>query len=87
MLKHEEAVQDAKKETISSSKDQERLLDMEKSYAAKIEGLKGELDTLKKEECDVLNLKKQVQQQSEEYHRLAEEHSTLQKTIESKKSI
>ncbi|KAI8880940.1 B-cell receptor-associated 31-like protein [Backusella circina FSU 941] len=87
MLKHEEAVHDAKKETISSSKDQERLLDMEKSYTAKIDGLKGELDTLKKEERDVLNLKKQVEQQSEEYHRLAEEHRTLQKMVESKKSI
>ncbi|KAI8074283.1 B-cell receptor-associated protein 31-like-domain-containing protein [Gilbertella persicaria] len=88
MLKHDEALEDAKKEHLSSQEDQKRLLEMEKSYETKIESLKKEVFELKQEERDFENLKKQVEQQTAEYHRLADERRRLESSLnEPKKTV
>jgi B-cell receptor-associated protein 31 len=86
MLKHEEELEYAQKEHISSKEDEKRLLDMEKSYEDKIQTLEKELKELQQQERDFENLKKQVEQQTAEYHRLADERVQLGSS-EPKKSI
>jgi chromosome segregation ATPase len=86
MLKHEEELEYAKKEHTSSKEDEKRLLDMEKSYENKIQSLRKELNELQQQERDFENLKKQVEQQTAEYHRLADERANLNSS-EPKKNI
>lgn len=85
MLKHEEQLEHAKEEHVSSTKDQERLVEIEKGYKNQIDTLSKELEELQKEGRDFETLKKQVEQQSEEYHRLAVEKNLL--AAEPKKTI
>lgn len=73
MLKHEELLEDAKKEHVSSKEDEKRLLDMENKYETQIKELELELKDLLQEERDFENLKKQIKQQTEDYHKLAGE--------------
>ncbi|KAI8383058.1 B-cell receptor-associated protein 31-like-domain-containing protein [Blakeslea trispora] len=87
MLKHDEELEYAKKENLSSQADQKRLLEMERTYEDKIKQLKEELVVLKKEDRDFENLKKQVEQQTTEYHRLADEHKQLEASLSNKKTI
>ncbi len=85
MLKHEEQLEHAREEHISSTKDQERLVEIEQNYKNQIDTLSKELEELQKESRDFETLKKQVEQQSEEYHRLAVEKNLL--ATEPKKTI
>ncbi|KAI9476007.1 MAG: B-cell receptor-associated protein 31-like-domain-containing protein [Benjaminiella poitrasii] len=77
MLNHEEELEYAKKEHLSSKEDEQRLLEMEKSYENKIKELQEELMELQKEEKDFENLKKQIEQQTAEYNRLSDERIQL----------
>lgn len=86
MLKHEEELEYAKKEHTSSKEDEKRLLDMEKSYENNIQSLEKELNELRQQERDFENLKKQVEQQTAEYHELAKQRAHLDSS-EPKKSI
>ncbi|CEG67336.1 hypothetical protein RMATCC62417_03780 [Rhizopus microsporus] len=88
MLKREEELEFAKEEHVSTTQDQERLENMEATYKNKIAALKLEVDELRKQEKDMENLKKQVEQQSEEYSQLINRHEALQRRAkESKKDI
>ncbi|CAO3656545.1 unnamed protein product [Mucor hiemalis] len=85
MLKHEEQLEYAKEEHKTSTQNQERLVEIEKSYKEQIDALNNELKGLQQESKDIETLKKQVQQQSEEYHQLAVEKNLL--ATEPKKTI
>ncbi|KAI7892296.1 B-cell receptor-associated protein 31-like-domain-containing protein [Mucor mucedo] len=77
MLKHEEELEYAREEHKTSSKDQERLLTMEKNYKDQIEALEKEKETLRLRKGDMDNLKKQIEQQTAEYHQLSVERNLL----------
>ncbi|RCH84749.1 hypothetical protein CU098_004864 [Rhizopus stolonifer] len=77
MLKREEELEDAKKEHVSSTQDQERLEAMETTFKNKITALKVEVEDLRKQEKDTENLKKQIAQQTEEYNQLLGRHEAL----------
>lgn len=77
MLKHEEELEYAREEHKTSSKDQERLLTMEKNYNDQIEALEKEKETLRLRKGDMDNLKKQIEQQTAEYHQLSVERNLL----------
>ncbi|KAG1047079.1 hypothetical protein G6F46_010151 [Rhizopus delemar] len=77
MLKKEEELEDAIKEHVSSTQDQERLETMETTFKNKITALKVEVEELKKQEKDIENLKKQIAQQTEEYNQLRDRHESL----------
>ncbi|KAI7901433.1 B-cell receptor-associated protein 31-like-domain-containing protein [Cokeromyces recurvatus] len=77
MLRHEEELENTKKEQLLSKEDERRLLDMEKSYEIKIKELTEELMELQKDERDFENLKKQIEQQTAEYNRLSDERIKL----------
>lgn len=85
MLKHEEQLEYAKEEHKTSTKNQERLVEIEKSYKDQIAALNKELKELQLESKDIEALKVQVQQQSEEYHQLAVEKNLL--ATEPKKTV
>jgi cell division protein FtsB len=87
MLKHEEELENTRSESTSSSKDHQRLLEMESDYKSRVMFLKNELDQLKKEQHDYETLKKQVAQQAAEYERLTEERNMLEGRNEAKKTI
>lgn len=77
MLKKEEELEDAIKEHVSSTQDQERLETMETTFKNKITALNVEVEELKKQEKDIENLKKQIAQQTEEYNQLRDRHESL----------
>ncbi|OBZ85332.1 Uncharacterized protein C9E9.04 [Choanephora cucurbitarum] len=87
MLKHDEELEYAKKENLSSQEDQKRLVEMERTYESKIKNLREELMVLQQEDRDFENLKKQVEQQTSEYHRLMDEHKKLESTLNVKKTV
>lgn len=65
---------------------------MEEDYKKQIAALNDELKTLKQQERDFETLKKQVEQQSIEYNRLADERNALEaaatgQKVEPKKDI
>lgn len=77
MLKREEELDYAKEEHKSSSQDQDRLLEMEKNFKSQIEALEKEKESLQLRNGDMETLKKQIEQQTAEYHRLSVEHNLL----------
>lgn len=77
MLKHEEELEYAKEEHKLSSQDQERLLNMEKEFKEKIESLEQEKETLLLRRGDMETLKKQIEQQTADYHQLSTERNLL----------
>ncbi|KAI8885572.1 B-cell receptor-associated 31-like protein [Backusella circina FSU 941] len=87
MLKHEEELENTRSESTSSSKDHQRLLEIENDYKSRITSLKNELNELKQEQRDHETLKKQVAEQAVEYERLAEERNMLERKAEAKKTI
>ncbi|KAI8997147.1 B-cell receptor-associated protein 31-like-domain-containing protein [Pilobolus umbonatus] len=87
MLKREEELEFAKSETISSTKDQEALLKMEKNYKLKIDQLKDELKELQVQEHDFETLKKQVEHEKTEYERLTNEKTRLELSIKTNTAI
>ncbi|ORZ12211.1 B-cell receptor-associated protein 31-like-domain-containing protein [Absidia repens] len=86
MLKREEELENARKETASVGKDQQRLIDMENDYKKQIATLTTENKELKAEQRDFETLKKQVGQQAEEYNRLADERNHLERQASGQKS-
>ncbi|KAF7726908.1 hypothetical protein EC973_008203 [Apophysomyces ossiformis] len=81
MLQREEELENMKKESLEVNKDQQRLIDLEKTYKKQVEELTQEVKELQKQERDFETLKKQVAQQSEEYNRLADERNALERAV------
>ncbi|KAI8066711.1 B-cell receptor-associated protein 31-like-domain-containing protein [Gongronella butleri] len=92
MLKREEELESARKESALVGKDQQRLIDMENDYKKQVNTLKAEIKALKDQERDFDTLKKQASQQAAEYDRLADERNAFERAAsgqkdEDKKSI
>ncbi|KAL0080738.1 B-cell receptor-associated protein 31-like-domain-containing protein [Phycomyces blakesleeanus] len=92
MLKREEELDNAKKESAVTMKDQQRLIDLESTYTKQVNELTKEIKELKTKELDIETLKKQVEQQSVEYNRLSDERNEFEKkanlmTLETRKDI
>lgn len=63
---------------------------MEDDYKKKVDVLNVQIKELKRQKLDFETLKKQSEQQSKEYGRLAEEHNKLERSLstpEAKKDI
>ncbi|KAI9353925.1 B-cell receptor-associated protein 31-like-domain-containing protein [Pilaira anomala] len=77
MLKHDEALEYAREEHKSSSKDQERLIEMENNFKAQIDALNKEVDQLRTETEGFESLKQKTVQEAEEYHKLSIQQNLL----------
>ncbi|GAA5797087.1 B-cell receptor-associated protein 31-like-domain-containing protein [Helicostylum pulchrum] len=77
MLKRDEELEYAKEEHKSSSKDQERLVEMENDFKAKIEALNKEVEQLRSETEGFEALKQKTEQEAAEYHKLAVQQNLL----------
>ncbi|KAI8339203.1 B-cell receptor-associated protein 31-like-domain-containing protein [Chlamydoabsidia padenii] len=86
MLKREEELENAKQETASVGKDQQRLVDMENDYKKQVSDLTQEIKELQAEKRDFETLKKQVGQQHTEYNRLADERNALERSASGQKA-
>ncbi|KAI8885371.1 hypothetical protein K501DRAFT_293486 [Backusella circina FSU 941] len=82
LLKREEELKKAKTETANITKDQQRLIDMEDDFKKQVDVLNVQIKELKKEKVNFATLKKQADQQSVEYNRLADEYNALQKSMD-----
>ncbi|KAI9022965.1 B-cell receptor-associated protein 31-like-domain-containing protein [Phycomyces nitens] len=91
MLKRDEELDNAKKESAVTMKDQQRLIDLETTYTKQVTDLTKEIKELKKKDLDIETLKKQVEQQAVEYNQLLDERNKFEKTnlmtVESRKDI
>lgn len=77
MLKRDEELEYAKEEHKSSSKDQERLVEMENNFKVKIEALNKEVEQLRSETEGFEALKQKTEQEAKEYHKLAVQQNLL----------
>ncbi|KAI9363147.1 B-cell receptor-associated protein 31-like-domain-containing protein [Pilaira anomala] len=90
LVQREEELKKAKTETADVTKGQQRYIDMEDDYKKKVDVLNVQIKELKRQKLDFDTLKKQSEQQSKEYGRLAEEHNKLERSLstpEAKKDI
>ncbi|KAI8391027.1 B-cell receptor-associated protein 31-like-domain-containing protein [Radiomyces spectabilis] len=86
VLKREEELDKYKSETASVNADSRRLGELEESYKKEIQDLNNEISELKRQERDFETLKKQVEQQSKEYNRLADKHNELERAASGQKT-
>ncbi|KAG2217364.1 hypothetical protein INT45_012234 [Circinella minor] len=86
VLKREEELESLKKETNSTTEGHQQFIDKEESYKKEIIALNSELKQLKQQDRDFETLKKQVEQQSIEYNRLADERNDLERTATGQKT-
>ncbi|GBC00982.1 hypothetical protein RclHR1_04020008 [Rhizophagus clarus] len=88
LLEAEDNYETIKKQVSNHSKDQLRFTEVEERMKKEIEALAKELEEERKKERDFETLKKQANQQAEEYDRLADEYSNLERkgSSESKKT-
>lgn len=69
------------------TKGQQRLIDMEDDYKKKVDVLNVQIKELKRQNLDFETLKKQANQQSVEYNRLADEHNKLERSLSGKTEV
>ncbi|CAO3629577.1 unnamed protein product [Mucor fragilis] len=87
LLQREEELKKAKTETAEVTKGQQRLIDMEDDYKKKVDVLNVQIKELKRQNLDFETLKKQANQQSVEYNRLADEHNKLERSLSGKTEV
>ncbi|KAI7901393.1 B-cell receptor-associated protein 31-like-domain-containing protein [Cokeromyces recurvatus] len=83
LLQREEELKKAKNENLESTKDQQKLIEMEEEYKNKVANLTEQIKELKRQKLDYETLKKQADQQAKEYNRLADEFNQLEKELSS----
>ncbi|RGB33539.1 B-cell receptor-associated protein 31-like-domain-containing protein [Rhizophagus diaphanus] len=88
LLAAEDNLEVIKKQATNQSKEQLRFVEIEERMRNEIEALSKELEEEKKKERDFETLKKQANQQADEYNRLADEYNSLERqgSSESKKT-
>lgn len=57
------------------------MIDLEDDYKNKVDVLNVQIKELKRQNLDFETLKKQADQQTKEYNRLADEHNKLERTL------
>ncbi|KAL7319784.1 Endoplasmic reticulum transmembrane protein 3 [Mucor circinelloides] len=87
LLQREVELKKAKTETAEVTKGQQRLIDMEDDYKKKVDVLNVQIKELKRQNLDFETLKKQANQQSVEYNRLADEHNKLERSLSGKAEV
>jgi len=88
LLAAEDNLEVIKKQASNQSKEQLRFGEIEERMRNEIEALGKELEEERKKERDFETLKKQANQQADEYNRLADEYNHLERqgSSESKKT-
>ncbi|KAI8987988.1 B-cell receptor-associated protein 31-like-domain-containing protein [Mycotypha africana] len=79
LVQRKQELKEVRIKSAEATTSQRNFVDMEDDYKKKIDSLNVQIKELKRQQLDYNTLKKQADQQSKEYNRLADEHNALEK--------